>query len=92
MYSTQTVLYTYSVPFILISALSPTTFSGGGGDTPGGGGDTTGGGGDTTGGGGDTTGGGGDTTVYIKEFKNRSEANTFDSWKIYFEGNRTCLY
>jgi hypothetical protein len=23
--------------------------------------------------------------VYIKEFKNRSEANTFDSVKIYFE-------
>jgi hypothetical protein len=30
--------------------------------------------------------------VYIKEFKNRSEANTFDSWKIYFEAKRTCLY
>jgi hypothetical protein len=30
--------------------------------------------------------------VYIKEFKNRSEANLFDSWKIYFEAKRTCLY
>jgi len=30
--------------------------------------------------------------VYIKEFKNRSEANTFDSLKIYFEAKRTCLY
>ena len=26
--------------------------------------------------------------VYIKEFKNRSEANTFDSVKIYFEAKR----
>jgi hypothetical protein len=30
--------------------------------------------------------------VYIKEFKNPSEANTFDSLKIYFEAKRTCLY
>ncbi len=30
--------------------------------------------------------------VYIKEFKNRSEANTFDSLNIYFEAKRTCLY
>ena len=30
--------------------------------------------------------------VYIKEFKNRSGANTFDSLKIYFEAKRTCLY
>jgi mRNA-degrading endonuclease HigB of HigAB toxin-antitoxin module len=30
--------------------------------------------------------------VYIKEFKNRSEANTYDSLKIYFEVNSTCLY
>jgi hypothetical protein len=30
--------------------------------------------------------------VYIKEFKNRSEANTFDSSKIYFEAKRTCLF
>jgi hypothetical protein len=30
--------------------------------------------------------------VYIKEFKNRSEANTYDSSKIYFETKRTCLY
>ncbi len=29
--------------------------------------------------------------VYIKEFKNRSEANTFGSSKIYFEAKRTCL-
>ena len=29
---------------------------------------------------------------YIKEFKNRSEANTFDSVKIYFEAKRTSLY
>ncbi len=27
--------------------------------------------------------------VYIKEFKNRSEANTFDSLNIYFEAKRT---
>ncbi len=27
--------------------------------------------------------------AYIKEFKNRSEANTFDSVKIYFEAKRT---
>ncbi len=30
--------------------------------------------------------------VYIKEFKKRSEANTFDSMNIYFEAKRTCLY
>ncbi len=30
--------------------------------------------------------------VYIKELKNRSEANTFDSSKIYFEAKRTCLF
>jgi hypothetical protein len=30
--------------------------------------------------------------VYINELKNRSEANTFDSLKIYFEAKRTCLY
>jgi hypothetical protein len=30
--------------------------------------------------------------VYIKEFKNRSKANTFDSSKIYFEVKRTCLF
>jgi hypothetical protein len=30
--------------------------------------------------------------VYINELKNRSEANTFDSSKIYFEVKRTCLY
>ncbi len=30
--------------------------------------------------------------VYIEEFKYRSEANTFDSSKIYFEAKRTCLY
>ncbi len=30
--------------------------------------------------------------VYFKEFKNRSEANTFDSSKIYFEVKRTCLF
>jgi hypothetical protein len=30
--------------------------------------------------------------VYIKEFKKRSEANTFDSLNIYFEAKRTCLY
>ncbi len=30
--------------------------------------------------------------AYIKEFKNRSEANTFDSLIIYFEAKRTCLY
>jgi len=30
--------------------------------------------------------------VYIKEFKHRSEANTFDSLKSYFEAKRTCLY
>jgi hypothetical protein len=30
--------------------------------------------------------------VYIKEFKKRSEANTFDSLNIYFEVKRTCLY
>ncbi len=29
--------------------------------------------------------------VYIKEFKNRSEANMLDSLKIYFEVKRTCL-
>jgi hypothetical protein len=28
--------------------------------------------------------------VYIKEFKNWSEANTFDSWKIYFEAKGKC--
>ncbi len=27
--------------------------------------------------------------VYTKDFKNRSEANTFDSWKIYFEAKQT---
>ncbi len=30
--------------------------------------------------------------VYIKEFKTRSEANTFDSSKISFKAKRTCLY
>jgi hypothetical protein len=30
--------------------------------------------------------------VFIKEFKNRSEANKFDSVKIYFEAKRTSLY
>ena len=30
--------------------------------------------------------------VYIKQFKKRSEANTFDSLNIYFEAKRTCLY
>ncbi len=30
--------------------------------------------------------------VYIKEFKNRNEANTLDSSKIYFEAKRTCLF
>jgi hypothetical protein len=30
--------------------------------------------------------------VYIKEFKKRSEANTFDSSKIDFEAKRTCLF
>jgi hypothetical protein len=30
--------------------------------------------------------------VYIKEFKNQSEANTLDSLKIYFEAKQTCLY
>jgi hypothetical protein len=30
--------------------------------------------------------------VYIKDFKNRSEANTLDSSKIYFEAKRICLY
>jgi hypothetical protein len=30
--------------------------------------------------------------VYIKEFKNRSEANTFDSWKLYCEAKRTYSY
>jgi hypothetical protein len=30
--------------------------------------------------------------VYIEEFKNRSEANTFDSVKIYFEAKQTCVY
>ena len=30
--------------------------------------------------------------VYIEEFKNLSEANTFDSVKIYFEAKRTCVY
>jgi hypothetical protein len=30
--------------------------------------------------------------VYIKDFKNRSEANTFDSLKIYIQAKRTCLY
>jgi hypothetical protein len=29
--------------------------------------------------------------VYIKEFKYRSEANTYVSSKIYFEAKRTCL-
>jgi hypothetical protein len=29
--------------------------------------------------------------VYIKEFKNRSKANTFDSSKICFEAKRTCF-
>jgi hypothetical protein len=29
--------------------------------------------------------------VYIKELKNRSEANTFDSLKIYFEAKRKCF-
>jgi hypothetical protein len=28
--------------------------------------------------------------VYIKEFKHRSEANTFDSLKSYFKAKRTC--
>jgi hypothetical protein len=30
--------------------------------------------------------------VYINELKNRSEVNTFDSLKIYFEAKRTFLY
>ncbi len=30
--------------------------------------------------------------VYIKEFKYRSEVNTFNSLEIYFETKRTCLY
>ena len=30
--------------------------------------------------------------VYLEEFKNRSEANTFVSLKINFEAKRTCLY
>jgi hypothetical protein len=30
--------------------------------------------------------------VYIEEFKNRSQANTFGSVKIYFEAKRTCVY
>jgi hypothetical protein len=33
-----------------------------------------------------------DNDVYTKDFKNRSEANTFDSLKIYFEAKQTCLY
>jgi hypothetical protein len=30
--------------------------------------------------------------VYIKEIKYRSEANAFDSLKIYFKEKRTCIY